>query len=191
MAEKGDPKYIFTIPRAILHQSSLCDKITATKSVMKSLQQNRWFAVSLFAVSLSRSVDLARKYRGGGVAFYIRDDIEYTHRIDLDLMNEKIFESIFADIKFQDKVITCGNIYRSPCNNGNVQKMFLADVDDIMRKINKRESFLLGDFNYNILNCDKPNVTKFIDVMYDHGFSSLIYRPTRITDNSSTLLDQI
>ena len=34
------------------------------------------------------------KYRRGGVAFYIRDDIEYTHRIDLDLMNEKKFESI-------------------------------------------------------------------------------------------------
>ena len=38
------------------------------------------------------------KYCGGGVAFYIRDDIEYTHRIDLDIMNEKIFESIFVDI---------------------------------------------------------------------------------------------
>ena len=54
------------------------------------------------------------KYRRGGVAFYIRDDIEYTHRIDLDIMNEKIFESVFVDIKFQDKVITCGNIYGSP-----------------------------------------------------------------------------
>ena len=131
------------------------------------------------------------KYRGGGVAFYIRDGIEFTHRIDLDIMNEKIFESIFVDIKFQDKVITCGNIYHSPCNNGNAQKMFLADLDNILRKINKRESFLFGDFNYNILDCDEPNVTKFIDVMYDHGFSSLINRPTRITDNSSTLLDQI
>ena len=131
------------------------------------------------------------KYRGGGVAFYIRDGIEFTHRIDIDIMNEKIFESIFVDIKFQDKVITCGNIYHSPCNNGIAQKMFLADLDNILRKTNKRESFLFGDFNYNILDCDEPNVTKFIDFMYDHGFSSLINRPTRITDNSSTLLDQI
>ena len=131
------------------------------------------------------------KYRGGGVAFYIRDDIEYTHRIDLGILNEKIFKSIFVDIKFQDKVITCGNIYRSPWNNGNAHKMFLADVDNILRKINKRESFLLGDFNYNILDCDKRNVTKFIDVIYDLGFSYLINRPTRITDSSSTLLDQI
>ena len=84
------------------------------------------------------------KYRGGGVAFYIRDDIEFTHRIDLDIMNEKIFESIFVDIKFQDKVITCGNIYHSPCNNGNAQKMFFVDLDNILRKIkiNEKVSYL-------------------------------------------------
>ena len=73
-------------------------------------------------------------------------------------MNEKIFECIFGDIKLQDKVITCGNIYRSPFNNGKAQKMFLADLDDILRKLNKRKSFLL-DFNYNILDCDEPNLT--------------------------------
>ena len=69
--------------------------------------------------------------------------------------------------------------------------MFLADLDNILKKINKRESFLLGDFNYNILHCDEPNVTKFIDIMYDHGFSSLINRSTKITDNTFTLIDQI
>ena len=37
LAEKGDPKYIFTIPRAILPKPSLCDEIIAMKSVMKPL----------------------------------------------------------------------------------------------------------------------------------------------------------
>ena len=55
LAEKGDPKYIFTIPRAILPKPSRCDKITATKSVTKPMQRNR-----RFAASWSRSVDLAR-----------------------------------------------------------------------------------------------------------------------------------
>ena len=32
LAEKGDPKYIFNIPRAILPKPSLCDEITATKT---------------------------------------------------------------------------------------------------------------------------------------------------------------
>ena len=37
LAEKDDPKYIFTIARAILPKPSLCDEITATKWVTKSL----------------------------------------------------------------------------------------------------------------------------------------------------------
>ena len=37
LAEKGDPKYIFTISRAILPKPSLWDEITATKSVTKPL----------------------------------------------------------------------------------------------------------------------------------------------------------
>ena len=32
LAEKGDPKYVFTIPKAILPKPSLCDEITVTKS---------------------------------------------------------------------------------------------------------------------------------------------------------------
>ena len=36
-AAKGDPKYISTNPRAILPKPSLCDEITATKSVTKPL----------------------------------------------------------------------------------------------------------------------------------------------------------
>ena len=33
LAEKGNRKYIFTIPRAILPKPSVCDKITLTKSL--------------------------------------------------------------------------------------------------------------------------------------------------------------
>ena len=36
LAEKGDSRYIFTIPGAILPKLSLCDEITATKWVTKS-----------------------------------------------------------------------------------------------------------------------------------------------------------
>ena len=39
LAEKGDPKYIFTIPRAILPKPSLCDETTATKSVAKTCNE--------------------------------------------------------------------------------------------------------------------------------------------------------
>ena len=51
LAEKGNHKYIFLSPKP-----SCPNPHFATKS----LWQNRWLAVSLFAISLLRSVDLAR-----------------------------------------------------------------------------------------------------------------------------------
>ena len=49
LAEKGNPTYIFTIPRAILPKPSLCDEITATKTCNE--------------IIASRSVHLARSMR--------------------------------------------------------------------------------------------------------------------------------
>ena len=42
LAEKSDPKYIFTIPIAILPQLSLCDEITVTKPLLRG--QLTWLA---------------------------------------------------------------------------------------------------------------------------------------------------
>ena len=44
LAEKSDPKYIFTISRATLPKPSLCDEITATKSLLRG--QLTWLAES-------------------------------------------------------------------------------------------------------------------------------------------------
>ena len=53
LAEKGDPKYIFTIPRAILPKPSLCDEITAMKSVTKSLLRGQFVCGQLTWLALS------------------------------------------------------------------------------------------------------------------------------------------
>ena len=52
-------------------------------------------------------------HREGGVAFYISNKLTYIHQIDLDVMNEKIIEALYIDIKLKEKTITCGVIYRS------------------------------------------------------------------------------
>ena len=54
LAEKGDPKYIFTIPRAILPKPSLCDEITATKSSLRGqFVRGQFVTVSFWLVIIS------------------------------------------------------------------------------------------------------------------------------------------
>ena len=50
----------------------------------------------------------------------------------------------------------------------------------------------MGDFNINLLNYTKHNNTKdFLDVMFSHFLYPVITRPTRITEYSATLIDNI
>ena len=50
LAEKGNPRYIYTICRAILPKPSLCDEITVTKSLLHSQfvrDQLTWLVLKL------------------------------------------------------------------------------------------------------------------------------------------------
>ena len=60
-----------------------------------------------------------------------------------------------------------------------------------MKKVNKRDCFLFGDYNYNILDCEKPHISNFVDEMFENGFIPLINKPTKISLNSASLLDHI
>ena len=48
--------------------------------------------------------------KSGGVGLYIKDSLNFYVCNDLTLMNEQIFETIFINIQFMNKEITCGTI---------------------------------------------------------------------------------
>ena len=43
--------------------------------------------------------------RGNGVGFYVKDNLVYSTRLDLNRMEEKSFESLFIDVKFKIKLL--------------------------------------------------------------------------------------
>ena len=68
---------------------------------------------------------------------------------------------------------------------------FLNELLDKLSKENKT-IFLLGDFNINLLNYDiHPPTNEFLDSLSSHYFLSHILRPSRVTTNSKTLIDNI
>ena len=51
---------------------------------------------------------------------------------------------------------------------------------------------IMGDFNINLLNYEtSPNVNNYINCMFSNHFQPFILHPSRITNNSSTLIDNI
>ena len=57
-------------------------------------------------------------------------------------------------------------------------------------KCKNKKVFLCGDFNVDLLKYSCHDVTSnFIDQLYSYGLHPLIMRPTRITKESATIID--
>ena len=56
----------------------------------------------------------------------------------------------------------------------------------------KKQILLLGDFNINLLKCNEDsNIMSFLDIMNSHLILPQIFLPTRVTEHSKTLIDNI
>ena len=130
---------------------------------------------------------------GGGVALYIKKTINYTLSIDLTLMNERIFESLFIDIKFGNDKITYGTIYRAPKQDRFSNNQFIVQLKNALSIliVFKNKAYIMRDLNYDLLQDSHIFTDDFVDTMYDHSFCPIINKPTRITQSSSTCIDHI
>ena len=61
----------------------------------------------------------------------------------------------------------------------------------LIKLMQKKIGFLFGDFNIDLLQFNKNKVGKFVATITSIDFFSTISLPTRITDTTSTLIDNI
>ena len=122
------------------------------------------------------------------------DGLKYTRRCHLDVFNDHI-ESIYIEIQTScinlEKHVIVGMIYRPP--NRNLDD-FKNSLDVILTKIKKegKLNYLLGDHNIKLLNSDSHLPTAdFFDLMYSNSYLPLINKPTRVTQQTVSLIDNI
>ena len=129
--------------------------------------------------------------RVGGVGVYIKNSLKFHSRDELNLCRTEC-ETFWIDIENQlDKNIICCIIYRHP--NSNLE-CFLNQLFTLIEKENTENKycFLLGDFNIDLLNYDTHTQTEdFINTLNSYFFEPHIIKPTRITDHTATLIDNI
>ena len=137
---------------------------------------------------------LVEKHRtnrpGGGVGIYVPENVQYQIRDDLVIFDD-IVESIFIEINIDSKNIIVGNIYRPP---GTDLNQFIESFNNTLSliKSERKLCYLLGDWNFNLLNYESHVATaKAFDMFYSYSFMPLINRPTRISTNSATIIDNI
>ena len=127
----------------------------------------------------------------GGVGFYVKEGISFNIRDDLCLITKE-FESLWIEInRYPYKNLVCAILYRHPSGNPEDFTKYLYSTLDIISK-EKKLCLFMGDFNINLLNFEDCQITEeFINTIVSYDFLPHILQPTRITDHTATLIDNI
>ena len=132
--------------------------------------------------------------RGGGVSLLIDKHIPYAIRSDLNIFDsdaETLFIEVDKCVFKTERNMVIGVIYRIPDRDAN---KFNENLNIVMGHIKDENkiSYILGDYNLNLLNVDTHTATSdFMDTCFSNNFIPLINKPTRVTKHSATLIDNI
>ena len=128
-----------------------------------------------------------REKGGGGVAVFVRDGLTYRERPDLGTFTEEVFESVFVEIirggGRRNDII--GVVYRPP---GVGLEGFNTEMARVLTKLRGANGYIMGDFNIDLTH---GPTSDFMEGVTSVGFYPLISLPTRLTDNTATLIDNI
>ena len=142
-----------------------------------------------------------RNRHGGGVACYVKNDLCFnTKKIFPNSIEHVFFEILIPKVK----PIAVGIFYRPPNSND-----FLDLLSNSFQQIdlNKKEIYLLGDFNINLFQNGKfllkenqsnqvkdttcSLISKYKEFCQSFFLTEIIKEPTRTTCNTASLLDHI
>ena len=131
---------------------------------------------------------------GGGVSLFINENILYKARPDLSIIKTFI-EMIWIEVdknSINSKTnLLMGVIYRPP---GMDPKDFNHTLNDTLNRINieKKQIIHTGDYNLNLLNAASHLPTnEFSEINFSLSLLPTINRPTRISERTVTLIDNI
>ena len=128
--------------------------------------------------------------RFGGACLLIKKEIAYHTRSDLCLNCDNV-EDVWIECAINNQKFVVGSVYRHP---GNKPKLFQERLENVTFKIQNEtcRAFVCGDFNIDGCKINvNPQTTNFYESLLAQNFIPTISLPTRITEYSITLIDNI
>lgn len=123
---------------------------------------------------------------GGGVAVYVADQLAVKRRLDLE---HSSLESLWLEVKPQNcKPFLVCNLYRPP----DCKDEWFGYLEENLIHVSScdKEIIMMGDVNVDLL-VDGSKQCKLTDIASSYQLHQLISEPTRVTENSETLLDHV
>ena len=133
-----------------------------------------------------------RTYKSkGGIGMYLKNNLSYKIRPDITSDNI-VYELLAVEILNPlNKNIIVVVVYRPPGTDLNAFNTMIGSLCDMVRSENKLV-YWAGDFNINLLNAESHKATnEFLNVMLSNSLYPAITKPTRISEHSATVIDNI
>ena len=130
---------------------------------------------------------------GGGLALYINCDYNFKIREELTY-NSDDTQFLFIEVEKDSKISLIGVTYKPPRTTIENYTTILKDLLDKIgnSRSNHKSCYLAGDFNIDLLKSDNnENISSFFNSLLSYSYFPTIIKPTRITDTTATLIDNI
>ena len=128
---------------------------------------------------------------GSGVSILVKSKLHSRERNDL-IVETELLEHIIVEIKCDRHNILLVSCYRPP--NTNVKK-FLKEYKSLLKtlKAQRGHEIIIGlDHNLDLLKYHTSSPTNdFLESILDHDLLPCITMPTRVTNKSATLIDNL
>ena len=130
------------------------------------------------------------KSKGGGTAILIKNHISNTRRSDLEEFHEGQLETTYIEIQSKNKKkIVVGSLYRPPNTSAEQLHNHLSKTIPKVKSEKKDKQLIL---RMDLLKSNSHTaIQKFLDIIMNNGLLPTITRPTRITQQTATLIDNI
>ena len=125
--------------------------------------------------------------RGGGVSIFVKESY-HVKIVDNVTCNTNIIESLFLQLTREKQKLYVGTIYKPPQVN---RELFLETFSGLFDEFsrNRRDPvYLCGDFNFDLLSDESLD---FLTMLNSFFLIPVISKPTRITDTTMSLIDNI
>lgn len=126
---------------------------------------------------------LSHSKHTGGVCAFIHKSIKYDN---ISVINENLAWYLSFDIYINKVPILLAGVYLSASEN---KRLVLDSFENWYQRIPESKSVMLcGDFNIDMSN-DSAYSRRLKNLCDDNGLNQFVNTPTRVTQNSSTLID--
>ena len=124
----------------------------------------------------------------GGVGMYVDANLNYTV---LEKTSNEAFQALWIELEFlKGKNVICGVIYRQHTSPEQFQTYFDMTIERLSST--NKPIYVMGDFNIDLLKSETCDFShNFLLSLQSYSFFPVIDKPTRVHNNSATLIDNI